>query len=232
MRRNLGNKRRKIGEGKEDGEPDQITEIVKLYGCFEDSDKSKIFYNTDFGYTRITVERPLRLRYQMTVEDKTRFLDACPHLLDDVQTIDKELGREPQFDWNAVWLHIERLLHARKSSWKAPEKKLFRNVYTQKDPKAESVLKGGSDEGYEPDTDLRDFENIPLKDDVEGYFEKEVLPHVPDAWMDRSKDKVGYEINFNRHFYCHTSPRPLEEIDADLRRAEKEVIRLLREVTL
>jgi len=71
-----------------------------------------------------------------------------------------------------------------------------------------------------------------LKDDVEGYFEKEVLPHVPDAWMDRSKDKVGYEINFNRHFYCHTSPRPLEEIDADLRRAEKEVIRLLREVTL
>jgi len=76
MRRNLGNKRRKIGEGKEDGEPDQITEIVKLYGCFEDSDKSKIFYNTDFDYIRITVERPLRLRYQMTVEDKTRFLDA------------------------------------------------------------------------------------------------------------------------------------------------------------
>jgi len=61
-----------------------------------------------------------------------------------------------------VWLHIERLLHARKSSWKAPEKKLFHNVFTQKDPKAESVLKGGSDEGYEPDTDLRDFENIPL----------------------------------------------------------------------
>ena len=72
-----------------------------------DSDTSKIFDNADFGYTRVTVERPLRLRYQMTVEDKARFLDACPHLLDDVQAIDKALGREPQLDWNAVWARIE-----------------------------------------------------------------------------------------------------------------------------
>jgi len=230
MRRSLGNKRRKIGEGK-DGEPDQIAGIVKLYGHFEDGDTSKIFDNADFGYTRVTVERPLRLRYQMTVEDKARFLDACPHLLDDVQAIDKELCREPQFDWNAVWSRIEKLLHARKSRWKAPEQKLFRSVFTQKDPEAEPVLKGGRDEGYEPDTDLRDFENIPLKDDIEAYFELEVLPHVPDAWMDRSKDKVGYEINFNRHFYRYNPPRLLEEIDADLKQAEEEIVRLLREVT-
>src|SRR3989475_161422 len=82
MRRSLGDKRRKIGE-QEDGR-DQIAEIVRLYGQFSDGDMSKIFDNADFGYTRVTVERPLRLRYQMTVDDKARFLDACPHLLDDV----------------------------------------------------------------------------------------------------------------------------------------------------
>ena len=231
MRRSLGNKRRKIGEGNEVGEPDQIAEIVKFYGSFEDNNISKVFDNQDFGYTRVTVERPLRLRYLMTVEDKARFLDACPHLLDDVQVIDKELSREPQFDWNAVWSHIEGLLHKRKSNWKAPEKKLFRNVFTQKDPKAEPVLKGSSKEVYDPDTDLRDFENIPLKENIDAYFKREVLPHVPDVWMDRSKDKVGYEINFNRHFYRYTSSRPLEEIDADLKWAEGEIIRLLKEVT-
>jgi len=231
MRRSQGNKRRKIGEGKEDGEPDQIAEIVKFYGSFEDTDISKVFDNEDFGSTRVTVERPLRLRYKMTVEEKARFLDACPHLLDDVQIIDKELGRELQLDWNALWSRIEVLLHNRKSSWKAPEKKLFRNVFTQKDPEAKPVLKGSSKEVYEPDTDLRDFENIPLKEDIEAYFESEVLPHIPDAWMDRSKDKVGYEINFNRYFYHYTPPRPLEEIDADLKKAEEEIMRLLKEVT-
>jgi type I restriction enzyme M protein len=230
MRRSLGDKRRKIGEGT-DGEPDQIAEIVKLYGRFSDSDTSKTFSNADFGYTRVTVERPLRLRYQMTVEDKVRFLDACPQLLDDIQAIDKALGREPQRDWNAVRNQIEDLLHERKSRWKTAEQKIFRSVFTQKDPEAEPVLKGGRDEDYEPDPDIRDFENVPLGNDIDDYFRREVLPHVPDAWMDRTKDKVGYEINFNRHFYRYTRPRPLEEIDADLKQAEQETTRLLREVT-
>ncbi len=66
---------------------------------------------------------------------------------------------------------------------------------------------------------------------MDAYFEREVKPHVPDAWMDRSKDKVGYEINFNRHFYAFTPPRPLAEIDADLKTAEDDIVRLLREVT-
>jgi type I restriction enzyme M protein len=229
MRRSLGDKRRKIGE-KEDGR-DQIADIVQLYGRFADGDTSKVFDNADFGYTRVTVERRLRLRYHMTVEDKARFLDACPHLLDDIQAIDKSLGREPQRDWNVVWARIENLLQARKSRWKAPEQKLFRSVFTQKDPEAEPVAKGGRGAGYEPDADLRDFENVPLKDDIDAYFERGVRPHVPDAWMDRTKDKVGYEISFNRHFYKYTPPRPLEEIDADLKLAEEEIMRLLQEVT-
>ncbi|MBX3279773.1 MAG: SAM-dependent DNA methyltransferase [Acidobacteria bacterium] len=223
-KRSLGDKRRHITNA-------QIADIVRLYGRLGEGENSKIFDNADFGYTRVTVERPLRLCYEMTIEDKARFLDACPHLLDDVQAIDEALGREPQHDWNEVWSRIENLLHRRKSRWKAPEQKLFRSVFTQKDSRAEPVAKSGRDDGYEPDSDLRDFENIRLKDDIDDYFEREVRPHVPDAWMDRSKDKVGYEINFNRHFYRYTPPRSLEEIDAELKQAEEEILRLLREVT-
>ena len=223
-RRSLGDKRRHLS-----GE--QIDETVRLYGRFEENGRSKLFDNADFGYTRVTVERPLRLRYRMTVEDEDRFLNVCPHLLDDVQAVDEVLGREPMRDWNAVSSRIEDLLHSRKSWWRAPEKKLFRSVFTHKDPEAATVAKDGGKDGYEPDADLRDFENVPLKQDVDAYFEREVRPHVPDAWMDRSKDKVGYEINFNRHFYKYTPPRPLEVIDADLKQAEEEIMRLLRGVT-
>jgi type I restriction enzyme M protein len=214
---------------------------VRVYGSLEDGERSKVFDNADFGYTRVTVERPLRLTYRMTTEDKARFLDACPELLDDVQAIDQALGRESLRDWNAAWGRIADLLHKRGSRWKATEQKLFRSVFTQKDPEAKPVLlsspsgRGAGGEGtrpaYEPDADLRDFENVPLKDDIEAYFEREVRPHVPDAWMDRSKDRVGYEINFNRHFYKYTPTRPLEEIDAELKKAEDEIMRLLREVT-
>lgn len=223
-KRSLGDKRRHITDN-------QIDEIVKLYDRQTDGETSKTFDNADFGYTRVTVERPLRLRYQMTTEDKARFLDACPHLLDDVQAIDKSLGRNPEKDWNDVWSRIEDVLHSRKSSWKKSEESLFRNVFTQKDAEAEPVAKGNRGKGYEPDPDLRDFENVLLKDDIDANFEREVRPHVPDAWMDRTKDKVGYEINFNRHFYKYTPPRPLVKIDAELKQAEEEIMRLLREVT-
>ncbi|MEN6427287.1 MAG: class I SAM-dependent DNA methyltransferase [Phycisphaerales bacterium] len=223
-KRSLGDKRRHITS-------QQIVEIVQLYGRFKEREHSKIFDNVDFGYTRVTVERPLRLRYQMTPDDKARFLDACPHLLDDIQAIDEVLGREAELDWNAIWERVQDMLHERQSKWKKTEEKRFRDVFTRTDPEAVPVRKGGRAKGYEPDTTLRDFENVPLKEDIEAYFKREVRPHVPDAWMDRSKDKVGYEINFNRHFYKYTPPRPLEEIDADLKRAEEEILRLLREVT-
>ena len=222
-KRSLGDKRRHLTGS-------QINAIVKHYGQQTDGETSKVFDNEEFGYTRVTVERPLRLRYQMTIEDKARFLDACPHLLDDVQAIDKELGREPAYDWDVVWSRIQDMLHSRESRWRVPEQRLFRSVFTQKDREAEPVGSSESHAGYEPDANLRDFENVPLKDDIGAYFEREVRRHVPDAWMDRSKDKVGYEINFNRHFYKYTPPRPLEVIDAELKEAEEEVVRLLREI--
>ena len=223
-RRSLGSKRRHISE-------DQIKQIVQLYGRFQEDERSRIFANEDFGYTRVTSERPLRLRYQMTTEDKARFLDVYPELLEDMQAIYQALGPEPQKDWNAVWRRIATLLHDRGSRWKKPEQDLFRDVVTRRDPEAEPVKDTGRNGGYEPDQQLRDFDNVPLKNEVDDYFEREIRPHVPDAWMDRSKDRIGYEINFNRHFYKYIPPRRLEEIDADLKKAEETIVHLLREVT-
>ena len=222
-RRSLGDKRRHLTSS-------QIAEIVRLYGQHADGEKSKIFDNEDFGFTRVTVERPLRLRYQMTIDRKAAFLDADPYLLDDVQAIDKELGREPYSDWNEVWRRIEDLIEARGSRWRLDEKRLFRSVFTQKDQDAEPTSKFGHDGGYEPDPELRDFEKVPLTEEVDSYFDREVRPHMPDAWMDRSKDKAGYEINFNRHFYKCPPLRSLEVIDAELKEAEKDTARLLQKV--
>jgi len=83
----------------------------------------------------------------------------------------------------------------------------------------------------EPDAELRDTESVPLKESVEGYFKREVLPHVPDAWIDESKTKVGYEIPLNRHFYVYEPPRPLEAIEADIKTLESEILALLKDVT-
>ncbi len=231
MRKSMGNKRRKIGDIDE-GEQDQIGEIVKIFGRFndpQDEKVSKVFRNAEFGYTRVTVERPLRLQYQMTLEDKARFLNAYPALLDDVQVIDKELGREFMLNWNKVDKAIKEILKKKESKWRNTEYKLFRDVFTKTNPKGEKVKKGKTE--YEPDPELRDYENIPLEQDIDEYFETEVLPHVPDAWMDRTKDKVGYEINFNRYFYVHTPPRSLNIIDSELKAVEQQILNLLKEIT-
>ena len=83
----------------------------------------------------------------------------------------------------------------------------------------------------EPDPELWDTESVPLKEGIDAYFRREVLPHVPDAWIDHSKTKVGYEIPLNRHFYRYEPPRPLEEIEADIKVLESEIMTLLKEVT-
>lgn len=270
MRRSLGDKRRKLGERRLDDldtndkreEPDHIGEIVRLYGQFQENEFSKIFANENFGYSRVPIERPLRLVYQMNVDRKSRFLDAVPHLLDDVQTIDKELGREPREDWSEFDRLMSKLLNQRGSKWKKPEYKLFRDVFTEKDPEAKPVIfkeRKASDDPhariwgwfrvpdrklermYEPDSQLRDFENVRLVDtedqgknekEIIDYFCQEVEPHVSDSWADKEKIRSAYEINFNRYFYKYTPPRPLAEIDADIKRMEEEIIRLLREVTM
>jgi type I restriction enzyme M protein len=245
MRRSLGNKRRYLGE-------DDIVSIVKEYGGFGETQSSKIFDNEDFGYNRVPIERPLRLLYQMDVDRKSRFLDAVPHLLDDVQAIDKELGREPRPDWTAFDKLLSELLKRRSSKWKATEKKLFRDVFADKNADAAPVVlkerkptkekdarvwgwffdeKSKTERMYEPDSQLRDNENIRLKEDIVAYFLREVEPHVSDAWADAEKIVSAYEINFNRYFNTYTPPRPLAEIDKDIKNMEQEIVHLLREVT-
>ena len=271
MRRSLGDKRRKIGEGK-DGEPDQIADIVRLFGRFAGSEQSKIFDNEDFGYTRVTVERPLRLRLELNADEETKWLKAVEeaHQKDKERMaapdnlkawfveILSEFKRKAWLDWNEIAPKVAPYLKKLDELGTHAERE-FRRFFVLTDPKAQPVvakcepLKKGetvSDAGrfagwfedmdgdgkrvrvrYVVDTQLRDFENVPLKQDIDDYFRREVLPHVADAWMDRSKDKVGYEINFNRHFCRYTPPRALEAIDAELKKAEDEILRLLNEVT-
>jgi len=246
MRRSLGDKRRKIGEGR-DGEPDQIGDIVKLYGRFTETDTSIIFDNDDFGYTRMTVERPLRLRYRLSQFDMNLFFEDK-----EVKKLGEDRGTElaevlGELSINAPFLDDAKILSVlvKRLSFRMSKGllKSLRATLGVTDPAAEPVRdlspddlpltdpEALADRDILPDPALRDFENIPLKENIDEYFRREVLPHVPDAWMDRSKDKVGYEINFNRHFYQYTPPRSLEKIDADLKLAEEEVLRLLNEVT-
>lgn len=247
MRRSLGDKRRYLGE-------DDIAAIVREYGAFHETATCKIFDNAGFGYNRVQIDRPLRLLYTMDVERKARFLDAFPHLLDDVQAIDHELGRTPREDWNVFTDLMADLIKRRGSKrWTAQENREFRKVFTdaQVDPQIQPVVKerrkphpdlrrvwgwfqspsGNSVEMYESNSELRDFENVDLTDSIERYVEAEVIRHVDDAWADQLSIRPAYEINFNRHFYTYTPPRPLAEIDAEIKQLEEEILRLLREVT-
>ena len=107
----------------------------------------------------------------------------------------------------------------------APLRKTILNVMSERDESAEICLDADGDP--EPDAELRDYENVPLKEDIHAYFKREVLPHVPDAWIDESKTRVGYEIPFNRHFYIFKPPRPLDEIDAELKTVAGRIMTML-----
>ena len=113
---------------------------------------------------------------------------------------------------------------------KAPERKAILSALGERDPDAEICR--DSKGNPEPDSLLRDTENVPLKEDVDEYMEREVFPYVLDAWVDHDKTKIGYEIPLNRHFYVYEPPRPLEEIETDLRALEREIADLLAEVTV
>lgn len=238
MRKSLGDKRKLITA-------EQITEITRLYGNALDvaadresplHGKVKVFANNDFGYRRITVERPLRLRFELTEEALDKLSGAAPvaRQYNDTNVFRKLL--KPLV--GSVWMTKADAVTALKDEvvgagepWPtgAPFAKALREALGVRDPEGEiQLLKGGE---LEPDPELRDYENVPLDANVEDYLAREVLPHVPDAWIDHSKTKIGYEIPFTRHFYVYTPPRPLTEIDAELKALEAEIQELLGEVT-
>lgn len=223
MQKSLGSKRKRLSE-------DQIADIARIQQDMPHDARggvSKLFKTTAFGYRRITVERPLRMRFEATDARVSNFNAVTNHAHADAFA--KVRGN---FD------SLDALLKAAglKKLTKAHFKELLA-VMGIKDPDAQPMKdeKGN----LVPDTDLRENENVPLGQDIQDYFAKEVLPHVPDAWIDETKrdDKdgkvgiVGYEINFNRYFYQYVPPRALADIDADLKAVEAEIAALLGEVT-
>lgn len=236
MRKSLGDKRKLISG-------DQIKHITELYGNavavaanqeHPDHAKVQIFGTRDFGYHRITVERPLKLRFEITEDtlaaletskplarwdDRDAFVEAVRSLLGSVWWTKKEASaplRTTARSAGVLWPSQAALL---KGLWSA---------VSVSDPEGEVQLKDGDPL---PDPDLRDYENVPLDEDIDVYFAREVTPHVPDAWIDHTKTRIGYEIPFTRHFYVYTPPRPLAEIDAELRDLESQIQKLLGEVT-
>lgn len=277
MKRSLGDKRRYLDQTVLDA-------ITREHGELDGSKTSRVFDNTDFGYRRITVLRPLRLRFEITDDARERFLDTCPELYDALLAIEDRMGTEPQLDWNIVWAQVQNIVKTlpddqgwAKGGKGTAQRKIFRECFASVDPDAEPVVATrhkddplGSEDlfpgqtlpdhlntrqryallglhrdgkkhliEYEPDPALKDAENIPLKENIISYVQREVLPYVADAWIDRETldeqdggiGKVGYEINFNRVFFQYQPPRPLHEIDAELAEVESRIMALLREVT-
>ncbi len=236
MRKSLGDKRKFLTA-------DQINEITRLYSealhIADDPEhpqhaKVKVFANEDFGYRRITVDRPLKLRFEVTEETLTQVRESKPI----AKALDVDLftaalkplvGRTWQTK-RAAWDAIRSAMAEGGVLWPtgAPFQKALREVIGVRDPEGEVQLVKGDPE---PDPELRDYENVPLHEDVDDYLRREVLPHVPDAWIDHTKTKIGYEIPFTRHFYVYKPPRPLAEIDAELKALEAEIQELLGEVT-
>jgi type I restriction enzyme M protein len=235
MRKSLGDKRKVISD-------DQIEHISRLYADAltaandaspADHAKVKIFATTDFGYRRITVERPLKLRFEITEDTLAALTEAKPLAKYDqreslLATFKPLLGTT----WSTK-KEAKAALHTTAAEaglhWPPAlvEKGLWASIAVS-DSDGEVQMEKGE---VLPNSDLRDYENVPLDQDVEQYFAREVLPQVPDAWIDHSKDKVGYEIPFTHHFYVFIPPRPLAEIDAELRALESQIQALLSEVT-
>ena len=262
MRKSLGNKRNVIGDG-DDNRFDHISLITRIHSDFIHNQEleftcngdtqtaivSKIFDNEDFGYRKITVERPLRLNYQVS-EERIARLDGITAFAKLAESKKKDLiekkreieaGKALQqriknaldsMDPSFIYKNREQFQKALKMtllqhrlSLGAPELKAILEALSERDETADICT--DSKGRPEADTDLRDTENVPLKEDIETYFTREVLPHVPDAWIDHSKTKIGYEIPLNRHFYVYQPPRRMEEIDRDLIDIEKEIAELL-----
>lgn len=236
MRKSLGSKRKELG-------PQDIARIASLYGAFaDDGETSKIFNNRDFGYSTITVERPLKLNFAINAERIERVfaqkvferldagtrdrLHACLESV--VEKSDGGGGIRVVRNRDQFTKMLKAMLKASDVTLAAPAFKALLAGLSERDETADICT--GPKAAPEADTDLRDTENVPLSEDIGAYFEREVLPHVPDAWIEETKTKVGYEIPFTRHFYKYVAPRSLDEIDADLNTLIAEITTLLAEV--
>ena len=269
MRKSLGNKRNELS-------PDQIDDLTRIHGNFEDGETreqtdedpvthlprtrprvvSKVFANEDFGYRKVTVERPLRLNFAATperiarIEEERSFQNLVRSKKRAGPVHDAEVaegrarqeelrvllnalaiatGGEVIRDREGFRATLRELTSGSGFRLSAGERKAIESALGERDPDA--AICRGSRRKIEPDSELRDTETVPLGEDIDDYMAQEVLPHVPDAWVDDSKTKIGYEIPLNRHFYVYEPPRALDEIKCDLQELEREIAGLLAEVT-
>ena len=271
MEKSLGNKRRRIGDPSDKAkDPDHIGEITRIYANFTDTETrsftfdgqekvlvvSKLFDNEDFGYHKITVERPLRFNFQASaeriarLEEQTAFINLASSSKknENVRQQEIEAGRARQqqirdllaafaeqhgdilfLDRKKFLLALRDIDRAHDVRLSAPELKAVLAALSERDETASICTDRQGNP--EPDTDLRDTETVPLKESIDEYFKREVLPHVPDAWIDHGKTKIGYEIPLNRHFYRYEPPRELETIETEIKALEGEIVDLLKEVT-
>lgn len=274
MRKSLGNKRNEMS-------PEQIAEITRLYAEFRGGEQCRIFNDQEFGYIKLTVERPLRLNFQASPEriGRLRGQGAFQSLAESkkrkekkeieaeiaagkalqeaiiaaLETIDANMLYQDRAEFVPV---LDAALKKATVKVPAPVRKAILAALSERDETAAICREKDDPHGSpEPDPDLRDTENVPLPADCplplplsygknadngrivellqghcDAYFEAEVKPHVPDAWIDYKKTKIGFEIPFNRHFYTYQPPRDLAEIEADIKGLEAEILELLREV--
>ena len=237
MKSSLGMKRNEISQS-------QIKEITKIFKEFKESEFSKIFDNEDFGYTRITVERPLKRNFQTSDErieilkqeknfanlPESKATDKIPsqnQVLNCINKIPKKLYK----NYSEFSNILKKVFEENNVRLSSPLQKTIENALSERDEYAEPYFNKPDDPHPVPDSDLRDYENIPLKQDIDEYFENEVKKYVPDAWIDEStRGRVGYEIPFTRHFYKYESLQPLNEIDAKIKQLQKEICAGLEEL--
>jgi type I restriction enzyme M protein len=252
MRKSLGDKRREIP-------PNRTAQILRLLHAFEENEYSKIFPTAHFGFRKITVERPLRLNFQVSperlarLEDEGAFQNLAVSKKRDAwaKSVEEADGRALQQAIRAMLSTLpEALFRDRDTFLKALQQaakqaglklsasiqKAILSALSERDDTA--AICRDKDGNPEPDPELRDTESVPLTERLEDFFAREVQPYMPDAWINTAirdeKDgevgKVGYEINFNRYFYKYQPPRPLEEIEADIKTLEREILEMLRDV--
>jgi len=281
LRKNLGDKNCELTKS-------QIAEITKIYLDFEETNISKIFNNDDFGYFKIIVDRPLRLKVKITDEaivslrfhkaiideakwvykkygekvytglkeykkeieshfdkneikitpqNKNKLFDvkvweSQKQLMEITKKMQEHFGSEEYNDFNKFMQETEEFLKENDIKSGKSELKIIYDSITFKDEEAEPVINKIDKDGtiiYEADSELRDSENVPLNEDIQEYFEREVLKYVPDAWIDESKTLKGYSISFTRYFYNYKPPRSLEEIAEELEKLQDETEGLLEE---
>ena len=267
MRRSLGDKRREIPPEKardilkilkeyRDGDTRMV---IGDDNQEEEAVVSRIFSTSHFGFRRVMVERPLRLNFQASpariarlkeergfqalakskkrgqaaAEEEAQGKRLQEELFDILGGLtDMKVRNRADFE-----NMLDDAVKAAELKLSAPVRKAVLAALSERDETATICRK--RDGSPEPDPDLRGAERVPLTEDVNTFFEREVAPHVPNAWIDESKGDakdgevgaVGYEINFNRYFYRYAPPRALEEIETDIRKIEAEIVRMLGEVT-